>query len=402
MTYNNRAYFPHEIFGNDPTDDLTAARVIISPHRYIQGKGVIDKLGLYISVLPSTRPMILISVGGEKRFGQRIRENFHQHQINPVFRIFEGECSHEGIRRVVESVDEDDTVDAVIAVGGGKCLDAGKGIAFRLDTPVVIVPTIASTDAPCSAVSVMYTEEGVGIGPEFYPNSPALVIMDTEIIAASPVRHLVAGMGDALATYYEARTCFNNPSARNMVGGRPTIAVLAIAELSARTLYEQGLEAKNAIEQGIVNEALEQIIETNTLLSGMGFESGGLAAAHGVAAGLTVIPALHNDYLHGELVGVGLMTHLILEEECEEAKRVTRFCCEVGLPVHLGQLSLDVDADLGLIKAAMEASVESQLPRSEPFEVTSENLLGALLEADQLGREVIGHLGDAPFQKLHS
>ena len=58
-------------------------------------------------------------------------------------------------------------------------MDAGKCVSFRLGVPVVICPTIASTDAPCSAVSVMYTREGVGIGPEFFSNSPALVVVDT-------------------------------------------------------------------------------------------------------------------------------------------------------------------------------------------------------------------------------
>ncbi len=400
---NVQPYFPQPVFGGEAGDGRAVPRVLISPHRYIQGEGIVDHLGRYISVLPSTRPMILISAGGEKRFGHRIRRSLAAVNAEPVFYLFKGECSHKGVGRVVDAANAHEIkMDAVIAVGGGKCLDAGKCIAFRLNLPVVICPTIASTDAPCSAVSVMYTEEGVGKGPEFFPNSPAMVIMDTGIIAASPLRHLVAGMGDALATWYEARTCFNNPNARNMLGGRPTITALAISKLCAETIFKHGIAAVDAIKQKIINDSLEQIIEANTLLSGMGFESGGLAAAHGVAAGLTVIPVLHNDYLHGELVGMGLMTHLILEDNNEEAQSVATFLAQVGLPVHMGQLSLDSSADQAAIKTAMEAALESHLVASEPFTVTPENLLAAFLQANALGLKTAKLMGDAAYRGLHS
>lgn len=395
-------YFPQPVFGEAPNQDGTPPRVLISPQRYIQGPGILDLLGRYLPLVPSTRPLILLSAGGEKRFGKRLQESLTSCAIQPTLRIFEGECCHEELARIIDTMSgNEDAVDAVIAVGGGKCLDAGKGIAFRLHVPVIIIPTIASTDAPCSAVAVMYSSEGVGIGPEFYPDSPALVLVDTAIIAASPLRHLIAGMGDALATYYEARTCFNNPRARNMVGGRPTITALAIAELSAKTLFAQGAAAIASMEQHRIDEPLEQVIEANTLLSGMGFESGGLAAAHGIAAGLTVIPVLHKDYLHGELVGFGLMSQLVLEGNTEEAKKVAEFCAQIGLPVNLDQLTLDAVHDLPAIKQAMEEAVASTLTESEPFIVTAGVLLEAIMQANQLGIAVSQQQGDTPYKKLH-
>lgn len=396
-------YYPQAVFGGRPEDPLTVPRVLIAPHRYIQGRGALDQLGQYIAVLPSRRPLMLISAGGEKRFGEKIRRSLEQAGAQEVTRIFQGECSHEAVDGLAEEIRQAaESVDAVIAVGGGKCLDAGKCVAHRLGVPVVICPTIVSTDAPCSAVSVMYTEEGVGKGPEFFPNSPAMVIVDTAVILASPVRHLVAGMGDALATYYEVCTCFNNPAARSMVGGRPTLAALAIGELCARIIFESGLEAVKALRDNTITEALERIIEANTLLSGVGFESGGLAAAHAIAAGLTVIPALHKDYLHGELVGMGLVAHLILEDNGSEAEQVADFLARAGLPVHLGQLCLDEKGDADLIQAAMLASVDSGLAASEPFAVTAEALGDAFSQAHRLGQKVAAALGDAPYRRLHS
>jgi glycerol dehydrogenase len=118
-------------------------------------------------------------------------------------------------------------------------VDAGKAVAFRLDTPVVIAPTLASNDAPCSALSVLYSPEGVWNGVEFYPCSPALVVVDTGIVAAASERFLVSGMGDAMATWYEASLCLRNENAITTLGARPTIASVAIGESCASTLFKR-------------------------------------------------------------------------------------------------------------------------------------------------------------------
>ena len=362
-----------------------------------------DRLGHYLSVINSRGPAVLMTEGARQRIGARVEKSLRVAGIEPQVVIFRGECCSEEVERLSDSLrTTGQSVDSVIAVGGGKCLDAGKCVAFRLFVPLVICPTIASTDAPCSAVSVMYTQEGVGKGPEFFPNSPALVIVDTGIIAEAPIRHLIAGIGDALATVYEARTCSRNPSGRNMLGTRITIAALALAELCARTVYEDARDAIQAARGGVSNPPLERIIEANTLLSGVGFESGGLAAAHAMAAGMTVIPVLHRDYLHGELVGIGLIAHLMLETETEDARRVTQFLAGIGLPVTLEELQLSPDRDSGALMKAMTAAVEEPFVHNEPFEVTPEKLYSALLEADRLGRETIREFGDAPFRAIHS
>ena len=151
------------------------------------------------------------------------------------------------------------------------------------------------------------------------PVALALVAIDTRIVAEAPVRFLVAGIEDAMATWYEARTCFDNPRARSVLGARPTLATSAIGKLCADTLFEYGLSAVEAVKRSEVNDALESIVEANTLLSGMGFESGGLAVAHSIAQGLTVVPEVHRNYMHGEMVAIGLLTQLVLEKNVDEA-----------------------------------------------------------------------------------
>ena len=197
------AYFPQAIFPPANQADLPLPRVFIAPQRYIQGRDVLSSIGRYLSLLPAKRVALLMSERGSRSEGVRILKSLQSADIEHVTRIFEGECSLEEITGHANALAEG-RVDCVLAAGGGKCVDAGKAIAFRLDVPVVVVPTLASNDAPCSAVSVLYTPEGGGSGIEFYPSNPAIVIVDTGIVAQAPERYLVAGIGDAMATWYEA------------------------------------------------------------------------------------------------------------------------------------------------------------------------------------------------------
>jgi len=223
--------------------------------------------------------------------------------------IFEGESTLAEVDRVSGIFRESKgSVQAVIGVGGGKCLDAARMAANRLGKPMVSVPTTASTDAPTAAHSVIYDEQGGFVEVEFSVVNPLMVLVDLDVIAASPIRYLVAGMGDAFSTYYEARCCMDNPRALTARGGRPTQAALAIARQCRDVLLEFGVSALEEVRSGSAGDAVSRIVEANILLSGIGFESGGLAGAHAVAQGLTASHDLHSHFLHGELVAIGVMT----------------------------------------------------------------------------------------------
>ena len=394
-------YLPRRVFSVEEGESSSVPRVFISPHRYVQGDGVIDHLGRYLTIVPSRQTAILISEGGRRRFGPRLVESLKEAQIESVVVTFCGECSSEEVERVTEILRmQQSPVDCVVAVGGGKCVDAGKCVAHRLEVPVAVCPSLASNDAPCSALSVMYTAEGVSEGVEFFPASPALVAVDTRIVAEAPARYLVAGMGDAMATRYEARTCFQNPKARSTVGARPTLAARAIGDLCATTLFEYGLAAVEAVDRSEVTDALERVVEANTLLSGIGFESGGLAAAHAVAQALTVVPDMHLKRLHGEMVAIGLLTQLVLETKADEARTVAQFFVKVGLPVHFGQLSLSL-SDTAQMSEVMEAAMTTPIIANEPFAVTKGSLLAAASQVQELGIEVARSDGDAAYRTLH-
>ncbi|ETO21295.1 glycerol dehydrogenase [Reticulomyxa filosa] len=153
----------------------------------------------------------------------------------------------------------------------------------------------------------MYEPNGKFKEPRCFPSNPDLVVVDSESIAQAPVRYLVAGIGDAMSTYYEARCCFENEKATNMVGARPTLTALALGELCCKILFESGIKAREAVLKQQVTPDLEKVIEANTLLSGVGFESGGLACAHAIAQGLTASKHIEKNFMHGEMVAAGFV-----------------------------------------------------------------------------------------------
>ena len=213
----------------------------------------------------------------------------------------------------------------MIGMGGGKIIDTAKIAADRANIPVIIIPTIASTDAPCSGCAVTYTKTGVFEKVYYQRSNPSVVLVDMDIIAAAPVRFLVSGMGDALATWFEARACFETNS-MNECGGTSTLAGLNLARLCWDVLQEHGFQAKTDNEQGKTTPALEAITEANILLSGIGFESGGLAAAHAIHNGLTALDETH-AYYHGEKVAFGVLAGLHLNQtRLDEVKKVYSFC----------------------------------------------------------------------------
>lgn len=363
------------------------AKILISPSKYIQGAGEMKNLGTYAATY-GKKALILISAGGQKRIGTMISESFENCDCSIEFEHFNGECSKKEIDRLTALM-KTSGFDLVIGIGGGKIFDTAKAVAYYSKAPVLICPTIASTDAPCSALSVIYTEEGVFEEYLFLPANPNLVLLDTDIITKSPVRLTVSGMGDALATYFEARAC-QRSQATSCAGGKTTEAAMALAKLCFDTLMDEGVKAKVALEAGACTQAVEKVIEANTLLSGIGFESAGLAGAHAIHNGLTVLEECHHMY-HGEKVAFGTITQLVLENvPVDELEEIIDFCIEVGLPVTLNELGVEEITDEKIMAVAELACAESDTLHNMPFEVTPQTVAAAIKAADAFGHYFLG------------
>lgn len=359
------------------------ANVIASPSRYIQGKGEMRQLCAYAKNY-GKRFFILASASGKKRVENEIAKGAEGLEVSYQFEDFRGECCMTEINRVIE-VCKACGGDVVIGIGGGKIHDTAKAAAFYMGLPVIIVPTIASTDAPCSALSVIYTDDGVFEKYLFLPSSPNMVLVDTDVVSKAPARLLISGMGDALATFFEARAC-EQSGATNCVGGKTTKAAMALARLCYDTLLESGVAAMLAVKEKVCTKAVENVIEANTYLSGIGFESGGLAGAHAIHNGLTAVPETHELY-HGEKVAFGTLVQLVLENaEMEEIETVLDFCQSVGLPTTLEELGIREVKPEQIMEVARLACSPDDTLGNMPFEVAPEDVYAAIMGADALGR----------------
>jgi len=276
-------------------------------------------------------------------------------------------------------------VDVLVGMGGGKTIDTAKIAAYRAGIPVIIIPTIASTDAPCSGCAVLYSNDGIFDSVYYQKSNPAVVLVDVDIITAAPTRFLVAGMGDALSTWFEARSCDQTQSP-NECGGYATTVGLSIAKLCYETLLTYGMAAKIASERHIVTPALEHIIEANILLSGIGFESAGLATSHSIHNGLTALAETHLFY-HGEKVAFGVLAGLQLTDAApQESEAVFSFCEDIGLPTTLADIGLGNADRQRLMLAAEKACAPGQPIHHEAGLITPAKVLNAMLAADAIGK----------------
>lgn len=359
------------------------AKIIGSPTRYIQGKGELKNLCKYASVLGKNL-FLIIDKSIKNIILPDIEKGVKDIDVKLTVIDFNGECSMNEINRIKESILENDA-EVVIGIGGGKSLDTAKAVGYYENLPVVIVPTIASTDAPCSSLSVIYTDQGVFEKYLFLPSSPNIVVVDTKVVCNAPVRLLAAGIGDALATWFEARAC-EQSNALNCLNGHVTKTALALAKLCYDTLLADGVKAVLAVKNHICTKAVENVIEANTYLSGIGFESGGLAAAHAIHNGLTALEETHSLY-HGEKVAFGTLVQLVLENAPrEEIEEIIGICQAIGLPTTLEDLNVTEIKEERIMEVAKLVCSPDDTVHNMPFTVEPEDVYAAILGADQLGK----------------
>ncbi len=355
-------------------------RALIAPRRYVQGAGALSEAGALVGALGNR---ILLAMGPIVReaLGERLTGALESSGADVVPFMFSGESSRAQVAAGAAAARREGAT-VIVGAGGGKTVDTARAIAANLGAAMVSLPTIASNDSPTSAVTVYYTDDGVLDGFDVWPANPDLVLVDTALIAEAPVRWLISGMGDALATWFEAEAAHKGRRPA-LSGGVPTMAALTLARLCHETLLEDGLAARRAVEARVVTPALERIVEANILLSGLGWESGGLATAHTLGNGLTIVPGTH-ALSHGEKVAFGLATQLCLDDDIDEATReeAFRFMIELGLPVTFGETGLDALTEAELRAVAAELSAPGQFLHNHVFTVTADSLFAAMVDAD--------------------
>ncbi len=356
-----------------------------APHNYIQGKDAL--LSIYDNVKDFGKSFLVIcSHSAYKQARPLIEKSFEGKDGKLRFEVFGGVSSKGEIEKMRKIVRED-KIDVVCGAGGGSAIDTAKATAYYEHKPVVVIPTVAATDAPCTGLSVIYNDDGTFDKYIFYPKNPDVVMVDTGIIAKAPVRFLVAGMGDALGTFFEARACVRS-NALSLENGGVTKSAMALCELCYKTLIRDGLYAKQAVERGLLTPAVDSIVEANTFLSGVGADNGGLAVSHSVYNGFTALEECEGTQ-HGCIVAFGTLAQLLLEDAPnEEIDQVAKFCISVGLPVTLAEIGVKDTARVHI--AAEKACAPGESIHNLLGDVTPDALYDALMAADALGKTYLG------------
>jgi glycerol dehydrogenase-like iron-containing ADH family enzyme len=353
----------------------------VAPTLVLRGQGVWPKAIEVIRRL-GHHPLVLGRGAPTRPIRSQLLATFQRAGLSPRPVELRHDCCEEDLERIrLEAVGGTAAAspDSVIAIGGGKVLDAGKLLAHRLEVPCVTVPTSAATCAGWTALSNLYTPEGAFLGDVALERCPDLLVFDHDLVRQAPPRTLVSGMADAMAKWYEA----------SISSGQSTDGLVRQAVQQARLLRDlMLLEGPAALERP-GSEAWVRVAEGAALTAGVIGGLGGArcrtVAAHAVHNGLTQLSATHS-LLHGEKVGFGLLVQLRLEEvvggnrlASQARQQLLAFFGALGVPRTLEELGLAGATLPDLQRVCHHACADSSDLHHLPFPVTVHDLLAALV-----------------------
>jgi glycerol dehydrogenase len=319
-----------------------------APSRYIQGQGVLDRIGEELARLGPSAALVIDQTVKHELL-PRIEASCIKAGVALTVLDFGGEASPEGIETLALQLGSVRPA-TIAAAGGGKCIDTGKALGGRVGSNVVTVPTIASNDSPTSHIYVLYDADHRLLSVEKLSCNPDLVLVDTDVIVRAPAQFLLAGIGDCIVKRFEVESCVAM-SGRNVFGSKPSLAALAMAQASYDILRADAAGALKAAATGTVNNAFERIVEACVLMSGLSFENGGLCVAHAMTRGLSALRETAGA-LHGLQVAYGVTVQLVLEgRDAAFMDDHVAFYRSIGLPLTLKELGMSKasDGDLGTI-----------------------------------------------------
>jgi glycerol dehydrogenase-like iron-containing ADH family enzyme len=308
----------------------------------------------------------------------RLAATFAQHGIVSAAVLYGKACSEHSLAQMHQALD-DHQADMVIGVGGGKALDAAKLLAQQYGLPVVTIPTSAATCAAWTALSNVYSEAGAFQYDVGLAQCPNLLLLDYDVIATAPPKTLVAGIGDALAKWYEASVSSGH--------SQQTLVIAAVQQ--ARVLRDILLQKSEAALAQPGSAEWQEVVDATVLMAGVMGGLGGAqcrtVAAHAVHNGLTHLSQTHGS-LHGEKVAYGILVQLCLEEMIQNSqlaiaarRQLIQFYGKIGLPLTLKDLSLGSVTLEDLEQAAQVACAPSSDIHRLPFEVNPAQLMAAMV-----------------------
>lgn len=296
-------------------------------------------------------------------------------------KYYGGECTDEKADELV-SIIMQNNIEAVIACGGGKVSDLGKTTSHKAELPIFIMPTLAATCASYSSLSVIYNLDGSMKRYEMFSISSAALLIEPAVILNSPRELMIAGIGDTLAKCYEAA-----PMIEQLAYQPPEIQVALFAAQRCRDiLLRDSSQALEAMQTSTLNQAFQNVIETNILLAGMvggfGDDYGRTSGAHSIHDALTILPESHQT-LHGYKVAYGILVQLMIEDKKEELTRLLPFYHQLNLPTSLKDMGLDLTEE-GYQQVAVRATLPWEQIHYLKEEVTPQLVVAAMKKVENL------------------
>lgn len=352
----------------------TFAILNIAPAQVIRGQGVLADSGRLFARL-GERPLL---VGGDRSLAAaRPFLAVPLAELSTATASYQKDCSEAALAELHKAA-EIHRADCVIGIGGGKALDAAKLLAHQRQLPIATVPTSAATCAGWTALSNVYSDEGAFLYDVALPKCPEMILLDYDLVATAPGRTLIAGIGDAIAKWYEASVSSGH-SAHTMVIG---------AVQQARVLRDILFQKSAAALENLGGDDWREVVDAAVLMAGVIGGMGGAqcrtVAAHAVHNGLTHVAA--HGTLHGEKVAYGILVQLRLEEMASgnalaatARQQLLQFYAQLGLPTSLAAMGMDRLTVAQLQQAATVACKAGSDIHHLPFAVQPEQVMAAMV-----------------------
>lgn len=295
--------------------------------------------------------------------------------------LYGNECTYERIREL-SRIYRDKEIDMVFGMGGGKAMDTAKGTAHELGVPVFTFPTIPSNCASMAALSVVYRVDG-GFDSFYYFERPAVhCFINTDIMIHAPKMYFRAGMGDTIAKYFECHF-----SARGDELDYHSALGREISNLCYERIRTYAVKALEEFDKGEPGDAFTQAvlaITVNTgLVSHMVADCYNCALAHAVCYGLDRIPGVAERFLHGDLVGYGILIQLAVDERDRELNEVCELLRMMGIPVSLKELGVPLERCA--LKDMLKEAVSGPDMEHIPYVVTEEMVWDGICRVEAVG-----------------
>ncbi len=363
---------------------MTTARVVIFPHRYIQGPNILRHNG---ELLRQFGDKCLI-IGGKTALmytTDELQIALQKNNIEAVWELFSGIPSEDEVKRLV-TIAGDINAQFIVGIGGGSALDTAKAVALFTQNSIVTIPTVATMESATSTISVLYDQTGNFSRFVNLPNNPELTLVDSRILANAPSRFLAAGLAGALATSYAVEACIQS-QAKSVAGGITSAFVRQIAQSSKDFCLNHARTAITDARAHDLTPLLEDAFEIPLLYSTLSFESGGLAAAHAFYHGFRALwPELCHQFLSGEIVSFGTIIQLFLEQRsAQEIQQVVTLHADLKMPLTLNEFNPPAVNDDELRLLANICARDSSM-LNMPFDVTEDMVSEAIRNANQIGK----------------